>query len=532
MFGFAKKDGYLCLVTEFVTGGDLTRYIKDNSLYIDTQLKVNLLLTTVRGMLFLHSKNVIHRDLKPGNILVEDFDAGKVKVCDFGLSSMTKRSASSKKGEAEGSATDAFGSPAYAAPELPQPTHTNKVDVFSFAVITWEVMTRQALWPDAQKGYEIQQRVLSGERMKLVPGCPLNPLISRCWQPVPEARPEFVEIHEAVESVLDQITKGQVVWNNPTEPGSPASQLNSPTQQQMNSPRGPRPVYGGAQAVGGVAMPGYQIGSNQQQQPATPPPRRNSNSNSNSSTGIGIHPTSTIGVSGPGTHACEQATLRAFGHRASLSWKEFSDALLQAYRCDDVAEVAGQQFSPDVERLRYILEKPHGSNQVDRSLWLEFSRWFAPLLVPGDTTGDTQDGRPSIKQISSLVGHSWFFGFLSAPEARDQLQRENAGTYLFRFSSSPGCYALSVNYGQVGHWRITTERRVVPGSNQQTIVYKIDTREYSSLLHIIESHQSSGGVPLEIKQTGYTATYLHLPHQRREPLVTAQGDDAIYGEYV
>lgn len=58
-------------------------------------------------------------------------EEAKVKVCDFGLSSITKGG----KDESETSSTTFHGSPAYAAPELPTENHTNKVDVFSFAVM-------------------------------------------------------------------------------------------------------------------------------------------------------------------------------------------------------------------------------------------------------------------------------------------------------------------------------------------------------------------------------------------------------------
>lgn len=51
-----------------------------------------------------------------------------LKVCDFGLSTITKGKESNEK-------TKAYGSPAYAAPELPSENHNHKVDVFSFAVM-------------------------------------------------------------------------------------------------------------------------------------------------------------------------------------------------------------------------------------------------------------------------------------------------------------------------------------------------------------------------------------------------------------
>ncbi len=60
---------------------------------------------------------------------MESIEEGKVKVCDFGLSTITRN-----KDDGQMTA-NTYGSPAYAAPELPTPNHTDKVDVFSFAIM-------------------------------------------------------------------------------------------------------------------------------------------------------------------------------------------------------------------------------------------------------------------------------------------------------------------------------------------------------------------------------------------------------------
>lgn len=83
MFGFCKKDGYICLITEYIKGGNLSESIHNPSVRIDSGLKLALMSSICRGMIFLHSKQVIHRDLKPQNILVENLDDAKVKVRIF-----------------------------------------------------------------------------------------------------------------------------------------------------------------------------------------------------------------------------------------------------------------------------------------------------------------------------------------------------------------------------------------------------------------------------------------------------------------
>lgn len=58
MFGYCRKDGYICLVTEFVKGGDLFSAIHNQEIQLSLQLKAYLMSSIVRGMVYLHNKDV------------------------------------------------------------------------------------------------------------------------------------------------------------------------------------------------------------------------------------------------------------------------------------------------------------------------------------------------------------------------------------------------------------------------------------------------------------------------------------------
>jgi serine/threonine-protein kinase len=129
MFGFCKNDPYVLLITEYIPGGNLSSVIHSKRT-LSVTLKIDIALSICSGMVYMENKNVIHRDLKPANILVEDLEHVKLKVCDFGLSRVKKMNA--------GAITETnptFGTPHYAAPELPKSNNTTKVDVFSFSVM-------------------------------------------------------------------------------------------------------------------------------------------------------------------------------------------------------------------------------------------------------------------------------------------------------------------------------------------------------------------------------------------------------------
>ena len=109
----------------------------------------------LRGMKFVHSANVIHRDLKPGNILV-NADC-EVKICDFGLA----RGFIPVKGEEDQNAelhmTQWVATRWYRAPEvmLSYKRYTTAIDVWSIGCILAELLTRRPLFKGDDYGTQL-----------------------------------------------------------------------------------------------------------------------------------------------------------------------------------------------------------------------------------------------------------------------------------------------------------------------------------------------------------------------------------------
>jgi len=124
------------LAMEYVEGQSLGKHVREGSL--DPESSFSVLIQTMRALRAAHRHAIIHRDVKPDNILVgED---GRVKLMDFGIAkTMAPRLTT---------AGEFLGSPAYSAPELlkgSEPTPSS--DRFAFAVTTFETLTGQLPHP-------------------------------------------------------------------------------------------------------------------------------------------------------------------------------------------------------------------------------------------------------------------------------------------------------------------------------------------------------------------------------------------------
>ncbi len=73
----------LCIVTEFVQQGALKEILADSAVRLPWERRLRVLRSAAVGLAYLHSRDIIHRDVKPSNLLVDE--NWNVKVADFGF---------------------------------------------------------------------------------------------------------------------------------------------------------------------------------------------------------------------------------------------------------------------------------------------------------------------------------------------------------------------------------------------------------------------------------------------------------------
>ncbi len=180
-----------CLIMELMNGGNLYQRIHDRNRRRITYIEILQIVNDIaEGLAYLHPF-VIHRDLKPQNILMDE--EGRAKIADFGISKVKDPSKSYLT-----QMTAENGTPMYMSPEQMNGGKVDeKVDVYALGCIMNEMWTRRQPWKNTNHFFQIILKVaVNGDRPWMDPETPepLKRLIKKCWHQDPHQRPSCAEI--------------------------------------------------------------------------------------------------------------------------------------------------------------------------------------------------------------------------------------------------------------------------------------------------------------------------------------------------
>jgi len=155
------------------------------------------------GLIYLHNyaTQILHLDLKPKNILIDGFQEPRAVIADFGLATM--------KRESQQTAFAPRGTYPYMAPEIVTSIPTDKTDMYSVAIIMWEMLTCKEPYSHLPiPPVQILGIVQQGAR-PLWDEADLPPvvitLVESCWGGDPTTRPSAIQLMEKVDTLYNNI---------------------------------------------------------------------------------------------------------------------------------------------------------------------------------------------------------------------------------------------------------------------------------------------------------------------------------------
>lgn len=213
-----------CVVVEYLAGGTLKQYlIKNRRRKLAYKVVVQLALDLSRGLSYLHSRKIVHRDVKTENMLLDT--QRNLKIADFGVARVEAQNPKDMTG--------ATGTLGYMAPEvLDGKPYNRKCDVYSFGICLWEIYCCDMPYPDLSFA-DVSSAVVHQNLRPDIPRCcpsAFANIMRKCWDGNPDKRPdmdEVVQLMEALDTskgggmIPDGQSSGCLCFTTPSSPSSP-----------------------------------------------------------------------------------------------------------------------------------------------------------------------------------------------------------------------------------------------------------------------------------------------------------------------
>ncbi len=165
-FGFDEGSHQHFIVMEHVPGHSCAELLRDQG-HLDVEQGVEIIAQACRGLDYAHRNGVIHRDVKPGNLLVSDSDV--VKLADFGIARATDQSSITQVGSVLGTA-------AYLAPEQARGEEAGpRADIYSLGVVAYQLLSGRLPY----EANSLSELTLKQQRESPIPLDELNPRVLR-----------------------------------------------------------------------------------------------------------------------------------------------------------------------------------------------------------------------------------------------------------------------------------------------------------------------------------------------------------------
>ncbi|ELP92028.1 protein serine/threonine kinase, putative [Entamoeba invadens IP1] len=209
-YGACFIPSHIEMVTEFAQYGSLADMVlegKKESSEVSLKIKIKMMTDAAKGIQYLHENGILHRDIKPDNLLVislEENVKANAKLTDFGSSrniNMLMTNMTFTKG---------VGTPKYMAPEvLNKEKYKTSSDVFSLAITMYETLIWGEAYPKKEFKYAwaIADFITSGKRRERTEQIREEEyqILSKMWKQKQEERPTIDNVIQSLEDVIQKL---------------------------------------------------------------------------------------------------------------------------------------------------------------------------------------------------------------------------------------------------------------------------------------------------------------------------------------
>ncbi|KAG0263435.1 copper transport protein ctr1 [Actinomortierella ambigua] len=217
-------EGQLVIIMDFAEGGSLRHVIEETNNYNSTgsgnktiseddlnytggsrwamrlqgwEDRTRIYQEIARGLAYMHSENILHRDLKSANVLMTRHL--EVRLCDFGLATVKTTSASKSFADDTAVGGGLKGTLRWMAPEVLdlRPAYSTKSDIYALGMVMWEMAANCTTpFKDQPNQHVVMASVVNGKREMVPDHTPADyrRWIERCWEQDPAFRPDAKEM--------------------------------------------------------------------------------------------------------------------------------------------------------------------------------------------------------------------------------------------------------------------------------------------------------------------------------------------------
>ena len=226
IYDFHSADGVFYIAMQYIEGKNVRQLVAGRPLELRSALSIAV--QVADALAYAHSKNIIHRDIKAGNIMVNE--SGQAKILDFGLAKLLEDEHTSlNEGNDRHEITELgipYGTATYAAPEQAKGERADhRSDIFSTGVLIYEMLT--GIWAFQGKTViDVRHQVLYGKpkplaelRKEPLPA-QIQQIVDKALAKDPKDRYQKIAVmRDELRAVLQQIAGPQVMPGDTFAPG-------------------------------------------------------------------------------------------------------------------------------------------------------------------------------------------------------------------------------------------------------------------------------------------------------------------------